>query len=185
MMQVLRMVLAVTVLGCSAGSMALQDGKVNEEVVSWGPLTLIVLVVLMCVVCMMKKNNTTQSLCVLLAAGVLGVSVYLVIDQSQYVDNEGFQTEDGNDKPKQSIIPGVNTPTKPIIPGVNTPTKPIIPGVPDPVKPSSDAKNIPILNVSAGAVGMVLGAMVLLEAVMPMASSVRRRRAASPKRGRK
>ena len=174
MMQVLRMVLAVTVLGCSAGSMALQDGKVNEEVVSWGPLTLIVLVVLMCVVCMMKKNNTTQSLCVLLAAGVLGVSVYLVIDQSQYVDNEGFQTEDGNDKPKQSIIPGVNTPTKPIIPGV-----------PDPVKPSSDAKNIPILNVSAGAVGMVLGAMVLLEAVMPMASSVRRRRAASPKRGRK
>ena len=174
MMQVLRMVLAVAVLGCSAGSMALQDGKVNEEVHSWGPLTLIVLVVLMCVVCMMKKNNTTQSLCVLLAAGVLGVSVYLVIDQSQYVDNEGFQTEDGNDKPKQSIIPGVNTPTKPIIPGV-----------PDPVKPSSDAKNIPILNVSAGAVGMVLGAMVLLEAVMPMASSVRRRRAASPKRGRK
>ncbi len=167
MMQVLRMVLAVTVLGCSAGSMALQDGKVNEEVHSWGPLTLIVLVVLMCVVCMMKKNNTTQSLCVLLAAGVLGVSVYLVIDQSPHVDNEGFQTEDENSKP----------PTK-------TPGK--TPGKTDaPVKPSSDAKNIPILNVSAGAVGMALGAMVLLESVMPMASSVRRRRAASPKRGRK
>ena len=36
MMQVLRMVLAVAVLGCSAGSMALQDGKVNEEVISMG-----------------------------------------------------------------------------------------------------------------------------------------------------
>ena len=170
MMQVLRMVLAVAVLGCSAGSMALQDGKVNEEVISWGPLTLIVLVVLMCVVCMMKKNNTTQSLCVLLAAGVLGVSVYLVIDQSPHVDNEGFQTEDEN-----------NTPiTSPALPPKGPITSPALPP-----KPSSDAKNIPILNVSAGAVGMALGAMVLLEAVMPMASSVRRRRAASPKRGRK
>lgn len=162
MMQVLRMVLVAGVLGCSAGSMAVNEGDKLEEVQGWGPLTLIVLVVLMSVVCMMKKTPVTSGLCLLLAAGVLGVSVFVVIQQSHNVE------QDHRDTP---------APTEPKnADGFANKSK-------------EEDRQIAILNVSAGAVGIVLGGMVLLECILPMSNPLRRRgsprRGASPRRGRK
>ena len=74
-------VLAVAVLGCSAASLGVQGDDIDMNLPGgWGPVTLLVLGVASMVVCLLKKSQLTVPMCVLCGLGLVGVSIYMMVE---------------------------------------------------------------------------------------------------------